>query len=251
MIGGFNPGRVSIVSAHTGFGKTNLALNLAIRAAKTMTVGIVNMEMIDTDIMDRLFAIESRKTHDQVAKGDVDWSHMIDFFSNDIPKKMFFTDGKNLSINEIYSYAYRLKKDKNLSILFLDYDQKIDLHLDNRTPEWKALQLAVHAIESMAKELNIHVLMLSQASDEGTPSGSKRSMYPTSVVLWFTKDIKGEKFILRPIKNRFGPTSMSIDLEYKPEMSLIYEKGLYDHNQSAIRPFGGTRENSGRKPSLF
>lgn len=247
LIGGFNPERVTIVSALTGFGKTNLALNLAANASNKMVVGMINMEMGLIDLQDRLFAIKSKHSHNQVRTGKIDWTKAIAMYSEERTQRLFITDGKNLSLDQIYSEAYQLKQNKNLHLLFIDYDQKIDLRVDSKTPEWKALQLAVQAIEAMAKELKIHIVMLSQAADEGAPSGSKRSMYPASTVLYFTKVQKDEEeiFILKPIKNRFGPTNKSIEVEYIPEMSIIKEKGYYEPPKLGTGPIKFKNTKSG------
>lgn len=226
LIGGFNGGRVSIVSAYTGFGKSNLAFNLARNASLSgYTTGICNMEMMIDDVVERYLAMELNSTHDEIAR-EINWTKFIENQTKGHGKNLFITDGKNLSINEIYSYAFTLKKEHDLKLLFVDYDQKIELSITAQTPEWKALQMATHSIETIAKELDIHIVMLAQANDEGTPSGSKRSMYPTSVVLWFTKE--DETYILKPIKNRFGPTNKNIRLRYVPEKSIIEEDGYHE-----------------------
>jgi hypothetical protein len=202
------------------------------------------MEMMTKDIMDRFTAINTRATHEEIRLGKIDWSKLIEYYSNDFTKNLFITDGKNLSVSDIYSYCYQLKNEKDLKLVFIDYDQKIDILTDARTPEWKALQLATHAIEAIAKELNIHIVLLAQANDEGTPSGSKRSMYPSSVVLWFTK--LDDNYILKPIKNRFGPTNKSIIVDYQPEKSLITEKGIYEHKpQDRNGSFESFRNSNG------
>ena len=53
-IGGFNPGRVGILMAKTGFGKTAFGLNFAMSAQKTVRTLFVNMEMIEDDIFQRI-----------------------------------------------------------------------------------------------------------------------------------------------------------------------------------------------------
>lgn len=223
LISGFNPGRITIISALTGFGKTNLLLNLAINASHDFKTAIFNMEMITEDILDRIFAIKTKTKTRNIQKGEIDFPILYDRLTENNVKNLHLTDGKNLSVDEIYAHLYQLKHKEGVDIAFVDYDQKLDVRVDSKTPEWKALQVAVHQLESVAKELEVHIVLLSQASTEGLPSGSKRSMYPSSVVIYFTKE--EEKFCLKIIKNRFGPSNTLIEVQYEPDKSIIREVG--------------------------
>jgi hypothetical protein len=59
-IGGFNPGRVSMLVAQTGIGKTMLALNLAISASEHMAGAFFNMEMAKKDLVARCIQLGAR-----------------------------------------------------------------------------------------------------------------------------------------------------------------------------------------------
>lgn len=221
MIGGFNPGRVSLLVADTGFGKTNLSANLARDASKVGPVLFVNMEMMPEDFGDKLLMGVTRTDFSTYKSGNLDLrkaSFAVDELRN---RKLFYTDGRALSIDQIYAVARQTKTKHGLFILFIDYDQKIKLRTSRDLPEWKALQIAVEQLEELAKYLEIYVLLMAQSNDEGNPSGSKRSKQPASTVLRFYRN--DGKTIVQAIKNRFGRHNAAIEVKYEAERALVYE----------------------------
>jgi hypothetical protein len=82
-IGGFNPGRLALCMAQTGYGKTNLALNLAMSAQETMNTWYFNMEMGLEDIFERMMAIFYDKPFSDLRRyADVNIGPMLQFFRN-------------------------------------------------------------------------------------------------------------------------------------------------------------------------
>src|SRR5690606_19276056 len=60
LIGGFNPGRVSVLIAESGVGKTMCALNLSLCASKSEPTLFINMEMTKNDIVARFVQMGAR-----------------------------------------------------------------------------------------------------------------------------------------------------------------------------------------------
>ena len=221
MIGGMNPGRVSLLVASTGFGKTNLALALARSAAKRAPTLFINMEMIAQDIGERILVGEARMPLNSLKTGISDASKVEAAVLPFESRRLAYTGGRALSANQIFSLA-RVEKKKGMQFLFIDYDQKIQLQTSRETPEWKALQLVVEQIESLAKELGIWICLLSQSDDNGDPSASKRSKYPASSVLRFYES--DGRPVIQAVKNRFGRHNAAVEIDYRPECAYAAEK---------------------------
>lgn len=248
-VSGFNPGRVGLLVAKTGFGKTNLGLNLAYSASKAMPVLFVNMEMLTQDIVERVIFLGAGITAKRFRSG-YGIGQIAEWYNEVEQNKSFFlTDGKGLSIEEIAAVLRTKRAHDDIHIAFVDYDQKIKLDVDSKTPEWKALQIAVEKLEELAKELEIFIMLMAQANEEGGPSGSKRSLYPASVVLLFHQDDSG-RVIIEAIKNRFGKRGVKIECEYSPENSRVTEIGLIEEKEAKKQglSFGAVAPPSNRGP---
>ncbi len=220
-IGGFNPSRLGILLADTGFGKTNLALNLCLAAQKTMAVAYANMEMSYEDMGKRVIAATFETSLADMYKGKIpDPLKALEAVRHNY---FAMTSGRDLTVHEISTFLRQVKKEKNIKFAVIDYDQKLELKLDKNTPEWKALQTAIIALESIAKELEIYVLVLAQTNEEGAISGSRRSMYPAATVISFYEDENEGVVAVAKYKNRFGPIGEGVRINYRPEMSMCKE----------------------------
>lgn len=249
LIGGFNPGRVALLIAKTGFGKTNLAVSLAVGIAKKFNVLFANMEMNEQDFFEKMAMSGCNISFNEIKTDPASRAADVLNFARDMADRgtdIHYTDGSSLSIDEIRSMCIKLKAKKNIDFLIVDYDQKIQVAVTRETPEWKALQIAVESLELIAKQLNIFVLLLAQEVS-GDVGASKRSKNPASVVLKFSKGRRVKKrdseesfkssyyptkridsgeenvFYIQAIKNRFGPTGGALVVNYKPERAMVIE----------------------------
>jgi len=224
FIGGFNAGRLALCLAQTGFGKTNLALNLALSAHKKMNVWYFNMEMLTEDILERCWAIFYSKPFSELRRNcDIDIQQFANSFQ--FTKKLRMTSGRDKTLQEIQilSRAQSLKED--VGLIIIDYDQKIQFNLNSKIPEWKALQLAMIALEDLAKELNCFILVLAQSNPEGEISGSNRSRFSASSV-WSFEDDEDLGPVIRFNKNRFGELNKVIKVNYERFCAKITEGEL-------------------------
>jgi hypothetical protein len=221
MIGGFNPGRLTILSADTGFGKTNVGVHLAVAAAKKgLQTAYVNMEMIPDDMHERIFIAANRIRFDELRK--MPESAIENLISELKHLPLVVSDGSEMAPHEIESHLRQAKTKTGLSFAVVDYDQKLVLDLRRGIQEWQALQRAMVALESMAKILKIHIVVLAQTSEDGGISGSRRSAFPASAVLRFYEDDDG-RVVLEAVKNRFGMRHMGVFCDYDPARAMVRE----------------------------
>lgn len=221
MIGGLNPGRVCLLVGQTGFGKTQLALNLARSCARHAPTIFVNMEMITHDIAERILQGELGMTISMLKHGHFDIERLRSMTDKFEVSKLYVTEGTALTMEQIFAIAH-LGKKRGMQFMFIDYDQKIELKTSRHIPEWKALQIAVGDLEELAKDLGVWICLMAQSNDDGDPSGSKRSKYSASTVLRFYKDAE-HRNVVQAVKNRFGRHNAAVEVEYKPEIARITE----------------------------
>jgi len=220
QIGGFNEGRLIMVLADTGFGKTTLAINLAIAAHEIAKILYLNMEMIEEDFVTRVLVA---KNHVQYAK--LYSEGPLSLKVTDFRQGFLITDGTDLSMDQIVSAIKNKVRADKIKFAFVDYDQKIILQTDRNLEEWRALQRAMIKLESIAKAENICVVVLAQTNREGEISGSRRSTFPASTVLRFYEDKDGDTLI-EAVKNRFGPQNAKIKVGYDTKSASISEHGI-------------------------
>lgn len=224
MIGGFNPERLGILLGGTGFGKTNAAVNIALAAAQTMSVGYVNMEMGYPDMVKRFAVICSRVSYFDYASGNFNPETVVDDLLK-VGDNISLTSGRGLTFGQIASWARLSANKKPMGLLIVDYDQKVDLNLKYQLEEWKALQKVMESFEDLAKELGMYVLILAQVNRDGLISGSHRAQFPAHTVLAFYEhEIHGP--IIEAKKNRHGKKSQALKVFYSEHNSVISEESI-------------------------
>lgn len=223
MIGGFNPGRLIMITGETGFGKTNLGLALAMSAAKKEHVAYINMEMDIFDIAKRLIVSGTNTTYYEYNKAPNIDAKVHDLASS-IRDRFQITNGRSMTLQSIEAWIRSMPETK---FVFIDYDQKIDLPLDKYIPEWKAIQKAMIKIEDLAKELNFCALMFAQVNRDGDISSSHRATFTAHTVLSFeSNDEHGP--IIKAKKNRHGKKNQALIVHYDEKTSRIKEDSIVE-----------------------
>ncbi|OGL60682.1 replicative DNA helicase [Candidatus Uhrbacteria bacterium RIFCSPLOWO2_12_FULL_46_10] len=171
-LAGMQKSDLIILAARPSVGKTSLALDIARHAAiqSKIPVGIFSLEMSKEQLVDRMLCAEAgvdlwrMRTGRLSDKGDDnDFSrigHAMDVLSN---APIYIDDGATANIMEIRARARRLQMEKGLGLLIIDYLQLMESRTksDNRVQEISEI---TRALKSLARELNIPILALSQLS---------------------------------------------------------------------------------------
>jgi replicative DNA helicase len=164
---GLQPGELIIVAARPSLGKTALALNIAAHAAiNKKVVGIFSLEMSKESLLIRLLCSEARIDSHKLRTGfssREDWARMMQALGRLAEAPLFIDDAPALSIMQIRARARRMKAEKGLDLLIVDYLQLITGHgrFENRTQE---VSFISRSLKSIAKELHVPVVALSQLS---------------------------------------------------------------------------------------
>ncbi|HEV2176759.1 MAG TPA: replicative DNA helicase [Terriglobia bacterium] len=176
MTCGLQPGELIIIAARPSLGKTALALNIAAHAAieKGKRVGFFSLEMTKEALGLRLLCAEGRVDSHRVRGGflsrEHDWPKVMGAIGRLALAPIHVEDTPALSIMQIRAKARRLRAEKKgLDMIIVDYLQLVSGHgaatgqtrFDNRTQE---VSFISRGLKSIAKELNVPVVALSQLS---------------------------------------------------------------------------------------
>ncbi|MBI5612802.1 MAG: replicative DNA helicase [Gammaproteobacteria bacterium] len=166
MTSGLQPGDLIIVAGRPSMGKTSLAMNMAENAAvgQKLPVAIFSMEMPGEQLAMRMMASLGRINAHKVRTGkldDDDWPRLTGAIGQLAEAPMFIDDSAGLTPLELRSRARRLKREHGLGLIIVDYlqlMQSTDVG-ENRATE---ISTITRALKSLAKELNVPVVAMSQ-----------------------------------------------------------------------------------------
>lgn len=164
---GLQPADLVIVAGRPSMGKTSFAMNLAENAAiKNQTsVAVFSMEMPGEQLVMRMIASLGRINLKDLRSGnldDDDWPRVTSALGILSEAPIYIDDSPGLTPTELRAKARRLKREKGLGMIVIDYMQLMDSGMggqDNRAAE---LSLISRSLKSLAKELNVPVIALSQ-----------------------------------------------------------------------------------------
>ncbi len=155
-----------ILAARPSMGKTALALNIARNAAveSNVPVAIFSLEMSKEQLSLRMLCSEARLDSSRLRGGFFsmdDWRRLTDAAGVLSESPIYIDDTPSISAMEIRAKARRLKMDKNIGLIIVDY---LQLMQGRGTAERRDLEISEisRALKALAKELNLPVLALSQ-----------------------------------------------------------------------------------------
>lgn len=163
---GLQPSELIILAARPSMGKTALALNIAENVAlrQQQPVAIFSLEMSKESLLLRLLSSQARVDAHKFRTGHLgqaDWPRIVGGLTALGDAPLWIDDSAATSVLEMSAKARRLKKDRGLSLVIVDYLQLITAHgrFGNRNEEVAHIS---RALKGMAKELRVPVMVLSQ-----------------------------------------------------------------------------------------
>lgn len=168
MTSGFQKGDLIVLAARPSMGKTALALNMALAAAKYGSrVGIFSLEMSAEQLTLRLLSIESGIPHYKIKNASIsseEWITLTATAGNLAEMKIFIDDSPEMNVSTLRTKARKLKANNSLDLLFVDYMQLLtssSRQFENRHQEVSDIS---RSLKALGKELEIPVIALSQLS---------------------------------------------------------------------------------------
>lgn len=164
-LSGLQKSDLVLIAARPSMGKTALGMNIALNAAvKGNTIAVFSLEMSKTQIVQRMMSSISRINLKDIISGDInDWGDLgkaIGVLEN---LNLFIDDTASISLTEMRAKTRRLKSDRGLDLIVIDYLQLMTTgeRVENRQQEISSIS---RGLKAMAKELECPVVALAQLS---------------------------------------------------------------------------------------
>ena len=242
-INGLNKSDLLLLAARPGMGKTSMALNVALSAAKESgkTVAIFSLEMSREQLVTRLIASEGLVENTRLVTGNLresDWQRIAEAASSLSRMDIRIDDNPLLTVADMNAKCRRLE---NLGLVVIDYLQLMTsaggkgYSGENRQ---QAVSDISRMLKIMAKELQVPVLCLSQLSRANEKRDDKRPMLSdlresgaieqdADIVMFLYRDDyynkDSEKHNIAECivaKNRHGETG-KVELRWMPEYTAF------------------------------
>ena len=166
MTNGFQPGDLIIVAGRPSMGKTTLAVNIAENAAieRKVPAAIFSMEMGAEQLTNRMISSLGRVSQGRLRTGLLsaeDWPRITSATEVLSQAPIYIDETAGLTPTEIRARARRLKREKGLGLIVVDYLQLMTVagSKENRATEISEIS---RSLKALAKELQLPVIALSQ-----------------------------------------------------------------------------------------
>ena len=158
-----------LIAARPAMGKTAFALNIAANAAlrANTPVAIFNLEMSKDQLVDRILCMEAMVDSNKVRTGKLeedDWSKLAGVVGPLSDSNIYIDDTPGISIMEIRTKCRKLKMEKNIGLIVIDYIQLIQGSGKRNSSREQEISEISRSLKILAKELNVPVIALSQLS---------------------------------------------------------------------------------------
>ena len=171
MLSGFQKSDLIILAARPSMGKTSLALDIARKAAvdHNIPVGIFSLEMSAQQLVDRMMSADSMVDSWKIRTGRVNMDDEFSKITGSLERlskaPIYIDDQPGSTILKIRSTARRLKSERDLQLIIIDYLQLI-IPTVARAQDSMVQQVTEisRSLKNLARELNLPVIALSQLS---------------------------------------------------------------------------------------
>jgi len=254
LAGGLQKSNFVIIAGRPGMGKTSFAMNIAANVAirKKIPIAILSLEMTATELVFRLLCSEAKKDSNLVRKGIMKppkvWVDLTTHAGIISEAPIYIDDSPDLNVIELRTRTRRLAhelqtKGQQLGLVVIDYIQRMR-GINPRDTRQQEIADISNAIKSLAKELEIPVIGVSQLSRK--PEEKDRDKRPrlsdlresgaleqdADVVMFIytpekrhDEDEETEKAVetkLYIAKNRNGPTG-ELSMMFRKEYTTFFE----------------------------
>ena len=159
-----------LIAARPAMGKSAFALNVATNAAVKAKVPVVlfSLEMSKEQMVNRILCSEAMVDSNKVRTGkidDEDWIKLANTMGELSEAPIYIDDTPGISINEIRAKCRKLKLEKNIGLVVIDYLQLVQ-GSSKRAQGSREQEISEisRSLKILAKEINVPVIALSQLS---------------------------------------------------------------------------------------
>ncbi|MGM9535833.1 MAG: replicative DNA helicase [Intestinibacter sp.] len=167
-INGFQKSDLLLVAARPAMGKTAFALNLVQNAALKgdASVAVFSLEMSKEQLVQRMLSSQSNVELKKIKTGKLganDWPRIIEAMAVLSEAKIHIDDTPGIKISELRSKCRKLKIEKGLDLVLIDYLQLMEGEGNNESRQQEIAKIS-RSLKILAKELDCPVVALSQLS---------------------------------------------------------------------------------------
>ena len=165
---GLHGSELILVAARPAMGKTAFALNLATNAALrgNAPVAIFSLEMSKDQLVNRILCSEAMVDSNKVRTGKLeedDWVKLAGAIGPLSESEIYIDDTPGISVMEIRTKCRKLKMEKNIGLVVIDYLQLVQGNKRTASREQEISEIS-RSLKILAKEINVPVIALSQLS---------------------------------------------------------------------------------------
>jgi replicative DNA helicase len=238
---GFQPSDLVLIAARPSMGKTAFVLNVVqhVTMRKQLPCLVFSLEMSKEQLVNRLIAMETGIDSQKLRVGnlnDDDWENLVHGVTSVSESTLIIDDTPGISLNELRSKCRKMKLEKGLGIIIIDYLQLMSgsgKSSENRQQEISSIS---RGLKALAREMKAPVIALSQLSRACETRPDHRPMLSdlresgaieqdADVVMFLYRDDYYHKDTERPneaeviiAKQRNGPIG-TVNLLWKPELT--------------------------------
>ena len=166
---GLHGSELILVAARPAMGKTAFALNLATNAALrgNAPVAIFSLEMSKDQLVNRILCSEAMVDSNKVRTGKLDeddWVKLAGAIGPLSEAEMYIDDTPGISVMEIRTKCRKLKMEKNIGLVVIDYLQLVQGSNKRNGSREQEISEISRSLKILAKEINVPVIALSQLS---------------------------------------------------------------------------------------
>lgn len=243
-LSGFLPSNLLILAARPGVGKTSFALNIALHVAlnEKKGVGFFSLEMSKEELVDRLLVGQADIDAWRLKTGklsDDDTRNLMKAMGDLADAPIYIDDTPGISILEMRTKARKLKAERGLDLIIVDYLQLANAgkKFESRVQEVSYIS---QGLKNLARELKTPVLSLSQLSRAVEQRGDKKPVLAdlresgaieqdADVVMFIYREDEGDDLLdnsqrlmkIDIAKHRSGSTG-EIDLMFRGDRIKFY-----------------------------
>jgi replicative DNA helicase len=178
LTAGFQPSDLVVVAARPGMGKSSFMLSMALHIAseEKVPVAIFSLEMSKEQLMLRMFSMLSGVPLQNIRQGyvsDEDWERIVKASLEISSRDLYIDDSPSLSTTELRIRSRKLKQEKGVKVIFVDYLQLLRTPYRHATRQEEVAEISRN-LKALAKELEVPVIALAQLSRQVEHRSDKR-----------------------------------------------------------------------------
>ena len=169
-----------LIAARPSMGKTAFALNIAeyVTVKQNVTTAIFSLEMSKEQLAKRILAMNSRVDSQKLRTGDLsdeEWMDIVGSAKTIGETNLIIDDTPGISVGELRSKCRKLKIEKNLGLVMIDY---IQLMTGGKRAESRQQEISEisRSLKALAREIDAPIIALSQLSRKVESRDDKRPM---------------------------------------------------------------------------